>query len=102
MANKMIQSQHGRFDAEGRTTRHKGLALLIVSALALLVSSRSSGGAADAFALHHQGIAPFRRATALFDAKDSTKAAVSITGEELERLLTEWDKPLVIDAYATW
>jgi hypothetical protein len=100
MSNKMIQGQHGRFDAEGRTTRHKGLAL-IVSALTLLVSSRGSGGA-DAFAIHHQGNAPFRRATALFDAKDSTKAAVSITGEELERILTEWDKPLVIDAYATW
>lgn len=25
-----------------------------------------------------------------------------VTGEELERLLTEWDEPLVVDAYATW
>ncbi len=35
---------------------------------------------------------------------DDTKntAAKSVTGEELERLLQEWDTPLVVDAYATW
>jgi thiol-disulfide isomerase/thioredoxin len=25
-----------------------------------------------------------------------------VTGEQLEMMLTEWDTPLVIDAYATW
>jgi hypothetical protein len=30
------------------------------------------------------------------------KAAALVTGEELERMLTEWDQPLVVDAYATW
>ncbi len=30
------------------------------------------------------------------------KAARDITGEELEIMLTEWDLPLVLDAYATW
>jgi hypothetical protein len=30
------------------------------------------------------------------------KAAPIVTGEELEKLLTEWDTPLVVDAYATW
>jgi len=30
------------------------------------------------------------------------KAAPLVSGEELERMLTEWDEPLVIDAYATW
>jgi thioredoxin len=25
-----------------------------------------------------------------------------VTGEQLEMILTEWDTPLVIDAYATW
>lgn len=30
------------------------------------------------------------------------KAAPLVTGEELELMLTEWDEPLVIDAYATW
>lgn len=30
------------------------------------------------------------------------KVARDITGEELEVMLTEWDQPLVLDAYATW
>lgn len=30
------------------------------------------------------------------------KAAPLVSGEELEVMLTEWDEPLVIDAYATW
>lgn len=40
-------------------------------------------------------------------AQDSTdedrkpKAAKLVTGAELEVMLTEWDKPLVVDAYAS-
>ncbi|KAL7581282.1 hypothetical protein ACA910_006050 [Epithemia clementina (nom. ined.)] len=30
------------------------------------------------------------------------KAAPMVTGEELERMLQEWEQPLVVDAYATW
>ena len=30
------------------------------------------------------------------------KAAKEVNGEELEVMLTEWDTPLVVDAYATW
>lgn len=30
------------------------------------------------------------------------KVAKDVTGEELEIMLTEWDKPLLLDAYATW
>mmetsp|Transcript_15899 Transcript_15899/g.28905 ORF Transcript_15899/g.28905 Transcript_15899/m.28905 type:complete len:180 (-) Transcript_15899:111-650(-) len=30
------------------------------------------------------------------------KAAPLVTGEELELMMTEWDEPLVVDAYATW
>jgi hypothetical protein len=46
--------------------------------------------------------APFvgSRATRLFAAEE--KAAPMVTGEELEKMLTEWEEPLVIDAYATW
>jgi hypothetical protein len=33
---------------------------------------------------------------------DEVKAATTVTGEELELMLTEWDLPLVVDAYATW
>jgi len=36
------------------------------------------------------------------DTKSSAAAAQSVTGEELERMLQEWDTPLVVDAYATW
>jgi hypothetical protein len=35
-------------------------------------------------------------------ATTEEKAAPMVTGEELEKMLTEWDEPLVIDAYATW
>lgn len=30
------------------------------------------------------------------------KVARDVTGEELEIMLTEWDQPLLVDAYATW
>jgi thioredoxin len=33
---------------------------------------------------------------------ETAKAAVMVNGEELEKMLTEWDTPLVVDAYATW
>jgi hypothetical protein len=39
-------------------------------------------------------------ATRLFATEE--KAAPMVTGEELEKMLTEWEEPLVIDAYATW
>ena len=37
----------------------------------------------------------------LYMAEEDAKAPM-VTGEELELMLTEWDQPLVIDAYATW
>lgn len=33
---------------------------------------------------------------------DEPKAAPLVSGAELEVMLTEWDTPLVVDAYATW
>jgi len=33
---------------------------------------------------------------------DTAKAAATVTGEQLETMLQEWDQPLVLDAYATW
>ena len=33
---------------------------------------------------------------------EETKEAQLVSGEELEVMLTEWDAPLVVDAYATW
>lgn len=40
--------------------------------------------------------------SALFLSASSEVAAPSISGEELETMMTEWDQPLIIDAYATW
>jgi hypothetical protein len=41
--------------------------------------------------------------TRLFAGEDTKdKAAPMVTGAELEIMLTEWEEPLVIDAYATW
>ena len=39
----------------------------------------------------------------LFMAEEAeAKEAQLVSGEELEVMLTEWDAPLVVDAYATW
>ena len=40
--------------------------------------------------------------TVLFASESAALAAPSITGAELEVMMSEWDTPLVIDAYATW
>jgi hypothetical protein len=39
--------------------------------------------------------------TALFSSESAVEAP-SITGEELEVMMSEWDTPLIVDAYATW
>ena len=35
-------------------------------------------------------------------ASTEEKVAQDVTGEQLELMLTEWDQPLIVDAYATW
>ena len=35
-------------------------------------------------------------------ASSSDDLAKSVTGEELEIMLTDFEKPIVVDAYATW
>ena len=42
-----------------------------------------------------------QRTRSLFMAED-TKEAKLVSGEELEVMLTEWESPLILDAYATW
>lgn len=54
-------------------------------------------GIASAFTPGH---VPAARTTSLFMAEGAEAKLVS--GEELEVMLTEWDQPLVVDAYATW
>lgn len=46
-------------------------------------------------------VQPARHAMSL-NASADDKAAKEVTGEELELMLTEWDTPLLVDAYATW
>ena len=43
-------------------------------------------------------------ASHLFAADETAegKAVKQVTGEELERMMADWDTPLVVDAYATW
>jgi thioredoxin len=45
---------------------------------------------------------PSSRLYSVEPKKTEGKAAPLVSGEELEVMLTEWDAPLVIDAYATW
>lgn len=46
---------------------------------------------------------PSRQAWGLkMEEEAEAKEAKLVTGEELEVMLTEWDAPLVVDAYATW
>jgi hypothetical protein len=44
-----------------------------------------------------------RQSLSLFMAEEAeAKEAKLVSGEELEVMLTEWELPLVLDAYATW
>ena len=36
------------------------------------------------------------------EVEEEQKAAPLVSGEELELMLTDWEQPLVVDAYATW
>jgi hypothetical protein len=42
-----------------------------------------------------------RSSTKLYMGEE-VKSAPLVSGEDLEMMLTEWDQPLVVDAYATW
>mmetsp|Transcript_6989 Transcript_6989/g.9086 ORF Transcript_6989/g.9086 Transcript_6989/m.9086 type:complete len:174 (-) Transcript_6989:270-791(-) len=55
---------------------------------------------ADAFVSVRTTASSSTQNTRLFSTEE--KAAPIVTGEELEIMLTEWDQPLVVDAYATW
>lgn len=44
-----------------------------------------------------------RQSLNLFMAEEAeAKAAPLVSGEDLEMMLTDFEQPLVIDAYATW
>ena len=75
---------------------------LFVLALAYAASSvdafvvPSTGPSQMAFSRDVQA----RTATSLMATEE--KAGPMVSGEELEIMLTEWDEPLIVDAYATW
>ena len=47
-------------------------------------------------------LTPLRAAEGDAETEQEVKAAPMVTGEQLEIMLTDWDEPLVVDAYATW
>jgi thiol:disulfide interchange protein len=54
--------------------------------------------ASNAFVPHFAFTKP---QTARFSSESAVEAP-SITAEELEVMMSEWDTPLIVDAYATW
>jgi len=72
--------------------------LLLISAQIIAVST--------AFAPAHYGrhvhsLQTARRSESSLKSTEE-KAAPMVTGEELELMMTDWDEPLVVDAFATW
>lgn len=78
----------------------KSIALVAVSALSV-VSSTHAFTTSPIGANKVSTMNTHCTSTALF-MTDDVKAAPMVSGEELEMMLTEWDLPLVVDAYATW
>jgi hypothetical protein len=62
---------------------------------AILAASQQADAFARASLYRH-------RSTSFALAATEEKAARLVSGAELEVMLTEWDTPLVVDAYATW
>ena len=49
------------------------------------------------------GVSAARPSTQIHNnMSEGEKLAKQVTGEELEKMLQEWEMPLVVDAYATW
>jgi len=69
-----------------------------LTVLSLLALIQVSVAFAPLLPSSHFGAKP---TSALF-AEEGNKAGPLVSGEELEMILTELEKPLVIDAYATW
>jgi len=43
-----------------------------------------------------------RRKSILLSANTEEGVVQNVSGEQLEMMMTEWDTPLLVDAYATW
>ena len=59
-----------------------------------------TNGFTSPFVNSRNSVAFATRADTSLNAED--KVARDVSGEELEIMLTEWDQPLILDAYATW
>jgi hypothetical protein len=58
----------------------------------------------QAFAVPYSASRAPASTSCLWAAADAgeVKSAKQVTDEELEMLMSDWDLPLVVDAYATW
>jgi hypothetical protein len=79
----------------------KQLLLVVVFGLVTLTSAFTTPCQSTIYT-NHQRTATTTTTTTSLCMTDEVKAAPMVTGEELELMLTEWDLPLVVDAYATW
>jgi hypothetical protein len=70
------------------------MAKFLVTLLALCISLSA------AFAPHHAFTRPVSKLSMAAEGEDV--AAPLVSGAELEMMLTEFNEPLVVDAYATW
>jgi len=76
--------------------------------LQLLLLSTASIGLSNAFlpvtpiSSSSKNYAWFLSAEGGGSGAETQKEAKLVSGEQLEMMLTEWDQPLVVDAYATW
>lgn len=86
-----------QLETEDRTTKARGL-IIMIKTIQLLFALTAT---AQAFVLSPVYSKQSRFSSLLFTSS-SDVAAPSISGEELETMMTEWDTPMVIDAYATW
>ncbi len=71
-----------------------------ISACLLLANNSASAFTSPLVASQKKSVAFAPRLDTSLNAEG--KFARDVTGAELEVMLTEWDQPLVLDAYATW
>lgn len=79
--------------------------LLLWNTIALAAAFTSSPIKTTASFISSQHYRHTHLSTSSSDDIDTTKEeklAKDVSGEELEIMLTEWEQPLIVDAYATW
>merc|ERR1719223_1506346 len=75
---------------------------IIALAVAFTPSSIKTTTTSFIIPSHHHNTHLFTSSSDDVDTTKEEKLAKDVSGEELEIMLTEWDQPLIVDAYATW